>query len=92
MAKIHYLHPVLGHHACGMARSYSEATNDISKVTCGACLNTITGKNRGGRPPKNPDGAIRKIAFSISDKAFQRLQQIPKGKRSDFVSRLIENN
>jgi hypothetical protein len=44
---IHWLNPVIGHHACGMADPNSlsfQVSEDIEQVTCKSCLRSISGQ------------------------------------------------
>jgi hypothetical protein len=53
---IHYKHPLLGYHACGMGdRATAQLTDNIEDVTCRRCLETKTGQKRGPKfkDPKN---------------------------------------
>lgn len=43
--KIHYKHPILNYHACGMGDPlFLKMTGDLSKVNCKRCLTTVTGQ------------------------------------------------
>ncbi len=64
-------------------------TPDKDKVTCKNCLYRIE-KKTFGRPPKRPREKYKKTAFSLSPKASEIIQGIPKDKRSKWVSGLIE--
>jgi azurin len=42
---IHFVHPVLKYHACGMGENWKiEKTLDMTQVTCKRCLSTATGQ------------------------------------------------
>lgn len=44
---VHYKHPVLGYHACGMGdRRLVLLSSSLSQVTCKRCLTTVTAKRR----------------------------------------------
>jgi hypothetical protein len=85
--KIHYS----GKQSCNNQGFSPLLSSNIEKVTCQGCLNQYHQKNLGGRPPKG-EAATHKVAFSISPSAYEKLQKVPSGDRSDFVSKLIENS
>ena len=64
---IHYRHPVMGYHACGMGNQLTVAmTEAISNVTCRRCLGTITGQKNGGRPVSSDSMIKSRAAWSMS--------------------------
>lgn len=63
--KIHYQHPTLNYHACGMGdAALIEMTDDIDKVTCQRCLGTVTGKKRSNRQQGDEPKQERKIKIA----------------------------
>ncbi|WP_144427394.1 hypothetical protein [Nostoc piscinale] len=63
MPKIHYKHPQLGYHACGVRiNSLSKSSSDIKQVNCQKCLETVTGKRRS---PGKPVTGKAKIKVTI---------------------------
>lgn len=63
--KIHYHHPTLGYHACGMGdAALIQMTDDINQVTCQRCLGTVTGKRRSNRQQGDEPKQERKIKIS----------------------------
>ena len=88
MNKIHY-QTKPGHNACGLARG-AEMSPDLSQVTCKSCLHTVAGR-KFGRPQKKEGKPTKKVSITLSDKAYQKYQDIPKGDRSEWVSKLIED-
>ena len=85
--KIHYS----GKQSCNNQGFFPHTSSKIEEVTCQGCLNQYHRKNLGGRPPK-AESATYKVAFSVSPSAYEKLQNIPSGDRSNFVSRLIEES
>lgn len=84
--KIHY-----SGKSCNNQGFSPRLSNDIKEVTCQGCLNQYYRKNLGGRPPK-AEKPTYKAAFSLSPIAYEILQNIPTGDRSEFVSKLIEES
>lgn len=85
--KIHYS----GKQSCNNQGFFPHLSSNIEEVTCRGCINQYYRKNLGGRPPK-AESATYKVAFSLSPSAYEKLQKVPNGNRSEFVSRLIENS
>ena len=85
--KIHYA----GKQACNNQGFSPHLSKNIEEVTCQGCLNQYYRKNLGGRPPK-AEKPTYKAAFSISPIAYEILQKVPTGDRSEFVSKLIEES
>lgn len=53
---IHYKHPKLGYHACGMGDPLTiQISEDINKVTCKRCQDTITGRKNASSPEGYPN-------------------------------------
>ena len=85
--KIHYA----GKRSCNSQGFYPNLSSDIADVTCQGCINQYYRQNLGGRAPK-AETLVHKTAFSLSQSAYEKLQNIPKGDRSSFVSKLIEDS
>jgi hypothetical protein len=47
-------------------------------------------KNKVGRPPKYPGGNVKIFKVTLSPKAAAIVENIPKTKRSEFISQAIE--
>lgn len=53
---IHYKHPKLGYHACGMGDPLAiQMSEDINEVTCKRCQDTITGRKNASSPEGHPN-------------------------------------
>lgn len=66
-------------------------TTDKNKVTCKNCLYRMgLEKKSFGRPPKRSDEKHKATAFTLSPKASEIIEEVPKDKRSAWVSSLIE--
>lgn len=75
---IHYKHPVLGYHACGMGNRLTVTmTEAIADVTCQRCLGTITGQKNGGRPVSSGSMIKNRAAWSMSDDDWEWLNRQP---------------
>jgi hypothetical protein len=63
---IHYRHPVLGYHSCGMGDPRTvKMTDNAEDVTCQRCLSTITGQKNGGRPVSKDSMVKGRAAWSM---------------------------
>lgn len=84
---IHYQHPVLNYHACGMGDSLAvQLTSDISQVTCKRCLGTIAGQKRSpGRPSENK----QKKSVSFDPDVWEKVKDMRWKERSKFINQAI---
>lgn len=87
--KIHYLSSITGYSACGREGQEAELTQDIDKVTCGGCRNTVTGQKAESKLKKLEGQII--VQVRLTDKALQNWQKIPRGERSKIVSNFLES-
>jgi hypothetical protein len=87
--KTHYVRPGDRFPVCGRSGAFPETTNTISDCTCNACIRTVAGKNAGGRPKR--EGGRNKIAIVLSDRAYEKFLEIPRGKRSKYISDYLES-
>jgi len=75
---IHYKHPVLGYHSCGMGDHRTVAmTENIKDVTCKRCLGTITGQKNGGRPINESSMVKNRAAWSMPAEDWEWLNSQP---------------
>ncbi|ALY07577.1 hypothetical protein 2AV2_125 [Nodularia phage vB_NpeS-2AV2] len=85
--KIHYI----GDPCCNSKGRSPLLADSIYDVTCQGCIAAFHGKKLGGRPPKNETKGVT-VAVNLSPKAYDKLQSIPSGDRSGWVSELIEKS
>lgn len=89
---IHYRHPRLGYHACGMGDIHKvKMTDRLEEVTCKRCQNTVTGSI--GRPKGyTPSGNAPMVKFTcsvfMSEELLEWYKQQPD--RAALLRRLLE--